>query len=74
MKLKLPSNIYSKDYAPFKFYGTVKIHKVPPNDTINEWPLRSIASNIGTTTYHLSKYLVELLSPLRESKYTKQNR
>ena len=40
MKLKLPSNIYSKDYptdsAPFKFYGTVKIHKVPPNDTINE--------------------------------------
>ena len=40
LKLKLPSNIYLKIYPtgcpPGKFYGTVKIHKLSPNDTINE--------------------------------------
>ena len=41
-----------------------------PNDTINEFPLRPIVSNIGSATYHLSKYLAKLLSPLSESKYT----
>ena len=59
MKLKLPSSIYLKNYptgyAPGKFYGTAKIHKLSPNDTINELPLRSIVSNIGIATYHLSK-------------------
>ena len=77
IKLKLPSNIYSKIYptgsAPAKFYGTAKIHKLSPNDTINELPLRSIVSNIGTATYHLSKYLAKLLSPLSESQYTVKN-
>ena len=27
-------------------------------------------SNIGTATYHLKNYLVELLKPLFESRYT----
>ena len=76
-KLKLPSNIYSKIYptgsAPGKFYGNAKIHKLSPNDTINKLPLRTIVSNIGTATYHLSKYLAELLSPLSESQYTIKN-
>ena len=76
-KLKLPSNIYSKIYptgsAPGKFYGTAKIHKLSQNDTINKLPLRTIVSNIGTATYHLSKYLPELLSPLSESEYTIKN-
>ena len=75
--MKLPPNIYSKIYptgsAPGKFYGTAKIHKLSPNDTINELPLRSIVSNIGTATYHLSKYLAKLLSPLSESQYTVKN-
>ena len=74
MKLKLPSNFYSKIYptgsATGKFYGTAKIFKLPPNETINELPLRPIVSNIGTATYHLSKYLAELLSPVSESEYT----
>ena len=74
MKLKLPSSIYSKIYptgsVPGKFYGTAKFHKLSPNDTINELPLRPIVSNIGTATYHLSKYLAKLLSPLSESEYT----
>ena len=72
--MKLPSNIYSKIYptgsAPGKFYGTAKIHKLSPDDTINKLPLRPTISNIGTATYHLSKYLAQLLSPLSESEYT----
>ena len=72
--MKLPSNIYSKIYptgsAPGKFYGTAKIHRLSPDDTINELPLRPTISNIGTATYHLSKYLAQLLSPLSESEYT----
>ena len=75
--MKLPPNIYSKIYptgsAPGKFYGTAKIYKLSPNDTINKLPLRPIVSNIGTATYHLSKYLAELLSPLSESDYTIKN-
>ena len=77
MKSKLPSNIYSKIYptgsAPGKFYGAAKIHKLSPNDTIYKLSLRLTVSNISTATYHLSKYLAELLSPLRESEYTIKN-
>ena len=77
IKLKVPSNIYSKIYptgsAPGKFYGIAKIHKLSPNDTINKLSLRPIVSNIGTATYHLSKYLAYLMSPLSESKYTFKN-
>ena len=36
-------------------------------------PIRPIVSNIGTATYHLSKYLASLLSPLSESEYTAKN-
>ena len=77
MKLKIPSNIYSKIYitgtARGKFYGTAKIEKLSSNDTINELPLRSTVSNIGTGTYHFLKYLVKLLSSLRLSEYTFKN-
>ena len=77
MKLKLPSSIYSKIYptcsAPGKFYGTAEIHKLSPNNTINDLPLRPIVSNIGTATYHSSKYLAKLLSPLSESEHTIKN-
>ena len=74
IKLKLPSNkIYPTGSAPGEFYGTAKIHKLSPNDTINELPLRPIVSNIGTATYHLWKYLAEVLCPLSESEYTIKN-
>ena len=76
MKLKLPSNIYSKIYptgsAPGKFYGTCS-PKLSLNDTINELLLRPIVSNIATATYHLSKYLAKLWSQLSESEYTIKN-
>ena len=63
----------AKGSALGTFYGTAKIHKLSPNDTINELPLRPIVSNIGTATYHLLKYLAEVLSPLSESEYTTKN-
>ena len=71
--IKYLLEIYPTDFAPGKFYSTSKIHKLSPNDTINELPLRLIVSNIGTATYHLSKYVAELLSPLSESEYTIKN-
>ena len=40
---------------------------------MNELPLTRIVSNSGTATYHLSKYLRTLLSPLSESEYTIKN-
>ena len=50
-----------------KFYGTAKINKLSYNDTIDQLPLRPIASNIGTSSYHLSTDLAKLLSPLTQS-------
>ena len=73
IKSKLPQNIYKKPYpagsAPGKFYRNVKIHKLSSNNA-NDLPLRSIVSNIETTTYETAKYLAKLLSPLSKSNYT----
>ena len=70
MNLKLPSSIYSNIYPSCsfttKFYGTAKIHIMSSNDNVQHLPIRSILSNIGTTTYQFSKYLGSLLSPLSE--------
>ena len=38
-------------------YGTVKTHK-------DGFPMRPIISTVGSATYKLSKYLVNLLTPL----------
>ena len=53
-----------------KFYGTAKIHKLPPHGNISNLPLRPIISNISTASYQLAKYLTQLLSPLTRSRYT----
>ena len=49
IKSKLLENIYKKLYptgsAPGKFYGNVKIHKLPSND-VDDLPLRLIVPNI----------------------------
>ena len=77
LKQKLPLNIYSKIYSSGsclgKFYGTAKIHKMSPNDSVQHLPIRPIVSNIGTATYHMSKYLASLWSPLSKSEYTVKN-
>ena len=41
-----------------------------PNGSLQPLLIPSIVSNTGTATYHLSKYLASLLSPLTESEYT----
>ena len=70
----MPNEVYQKLYptgsSPGKFYGTSKIHKLPPNQSIDELPLRSIISNINTATYELARYLAKILSPLSQSNYT----
>ena len=54
LKPKLPSNIYLNTYpsgsCPGKFYGTVKIQKMSPNDGVQHLPIQPIVSNIGTAT------------------------
>ena len=47
--------------SPGKFHGTVKLHKVSNNSTVEQLPLRPITSNIRTATYGLAKYLAQLL-------------
>ena len=64
------SKIYPTWSSPGKFYGAAKLHKAPKNDTVEQLPLRTIISNIGTVTYNLAKYLAQLLKPLSESQYT----
>ena len=43
--------------------GTIKVYKISENDTVDELPVRTIVSNIGSTTHDLAKYLAKLLSP-----------
>ena len=74
IKQKLLEEVYQKLYptglSPGKFYGTAKIHKLQPNQGIDELPLRPIISNINTATCELTRYLAKALSPLSQSDYT----
>ena len=62
--------LYTTGSCAGKFYGTAKIHKLPPDGNISNLPLRPIIPNIGTASYQLAKYLAQLLSPLTRSRYT----
>ena len=62
--------LYPSGSSPGKFYGTVKIHKVPGNGNIDQLPIRPIVSNLNTATYQLTKHLSKILSLLRESEYS----
>ena len=74
IKQKLPKEVYQKLYltgsSPGKFYGTAKIHKLPPNQGIDNLPLRPVISNINTATYELAHYIAQVLSPFSQSDYT----
>ena len=59
--------LYRSGPAPRKFYGTAKKHKISVNGTVDDLPLQTIISNIGTVSYHLAKYLAKTLSPLSKS-------
>ena len=77
MKNGLSPQEYLRSYpsgsCPGNFYGTAKMHKIPENETVDEFPIRPIVSNIGTASFDLSKYLAKLLSPLSQSEYTIKN-
>lgn len=53
----VPPFLVSLDGRIFKIYGLPKIHK-------EDCPLRSTVSFVGSPTYNLSTFLVELLRPL----------
>ena len=46
------------------------MHKLKPDQIVEDLLLRPIISNLGTATYQLAKYLAKLLSPLAQSDYT----
>ena len=48
--------LYPTGSNPGRFYGTAKLHKLPPNGTIEDLPIRPILSNIGTASYRLAKW------------------
>ena len=56
--------LYTTGSCAGKFYGTAKIHKLPPDGNISNLPLGPIILNIDTASYQLAKYLAQLLSPL----------
>ena len=55
------SRLYPADSYAGKFYGTAKIHQILPTDNVDKLPIRSIVSDISTSTYELEKYLAKLL-------------
>ena len=65
--------LYPSGSGPSKFYRTAKKHKIPVNGTVDDLPLQPVISNIGTTSYHLAKYLAKTLSPLSKSECTVNN-
>ena len=78
----IKSNLSKDDYnkidltgsEPGKLYGTAKLYKTAENDSIENLPLRTIISNIGTASHHLAKHLEKLLSPLSQSEFTLKNK
>ena len=57
--------LYPSDPIPSRLYVVIKAHKHENCD-----PMRAIVSTIGTPSYGISQYLVELIQPtLNKSKY-----
>ena len=74
MKKKFNNQDYKRLYPsgsqPGLFFGLAKVHKLKDGqDTVDHLPLRPVISNIGTTTYQISKHLANLLTPLTKSEH-----
>ena len=72
MKKKFTKDEYQRVYPslsqPGLFFGLAKVHKLREGqEGVEDLPLRPVISNIGTSTYQISKYLASLLSPLTKS-------
>ena len=74
IKSKFTQQEYKKLYPTGsnsgKFYGTVKLHKLPRFETVDKLPLRPIISNVGTASYQPAKHPAKLLLPLSKNRYT----
>ena len=60
--------LYPSGSAPARIYGTPKIHKYSPSDSLPKLCL--IVSSIGTFNYNLARFLCHLLSPLVPNAYS----
>ena len=74
MKSQFGKDIYKRIYPsssqPGLFFGLAKVHKLNEGcRDVDELPIRPVISNIGTSTYQISKYLAQLLSPLTKNVY-----
>ena len=74
MKTKFNEQDYTRLYPsgsqPGLFFGLAKVHKLKEGqNTVDHLPLRPVISNIGTTTYQISKHLTKLLTPLTKSEH-----
>ena len=58
---------------PENYTEIAKIHKIDTSRKVEDLPITPTVSNIGTATYHLAKYLAQLLKPFSESQYTVKN-
>ena len=74
IKSKFTQQEYKKLYPTGsnsgKFYGAVKLHKLPRFETVDKLPLRPIISNVGTASYQPAKHPAKLLLPLSKNRYT----
>ena len=62
--------IYPSSSQPGLFFGLAKVHKLKDGSrNVEDLPIRPVISNIGTSTYQISKYLAQLLSPLTKNGY-----
>ena len=55
------NRLYPTGSFPGKFYRTAETHKLISNDKVDQLPVRSIFSNIGTVTCNLTSYLLVIL-------------
>ena len=61
--------VYPSSSQPGLFFGLAKVHKLKDDQkSVENLPLRPVISNIGTSTYQISKYMASLLAPLTKSK------
>ena len=64
------NRLYPSASQPGLFFGLAKVHKLKEGQNdVKDLPLRPVISNIGTTTYQISKNLAKLLAPLTKSEY-----
>lgn len=63
--------LYPSSSRPGLYFGLAKVHKLRDDSRdVDHLPLRPVISNIGTATYHVSKYLANLLQPIAKSEFT----